>query len=174
MKIFKSLFPNMPGRNMFCLSQWCCIYQLWPQFVFMDFICYAPQGQSQPVPKKSKIYSRKLLFIFILFPLCWYEWSFFQRFSMRPSYTNYYSNHNKYQKWAWILIIIGSYRHHLKMGKIKEINRKLLYIFLRTASLLIFCILHAYFAHFWFISAVLLREKCYMALLQFCFNDQTL
>lgn len=173
MKIFKSLFPNMPGRNMFCLSQWCCIYQLSQQFVFMDFICYALQGQSQPVPKKSNIYSWKLLFIFILFPLCWNDWSFFQGFSMRPSYSNYCSNHNKCQKWAWILIIIGPYRHVSKPGKIKEMNRKLLCIFWGR--------LHYSFLHFTCLFCTFLIYQCSFpkremlrGLLQFCFNDQTL
>lgn len=173
MKIFKSLFPNMPGRNMFCLSQWCCIYQLSQQFVFTDFICYALQGQSQPVPKKSKIYSRKLLFIFILLPLCWHDWFFFQRFSMRSSYTNYYSNHNKCQKWVWILIIIGCYRHHWKTGKIKEMNRKLPCIFRGLFPYL--------FLHFTCLFYLFLIYQCSSpkremlhGLLQFCFNNQTL
>lgn len=169
MKIFKSLFPNMPGRNMFCLSQGCRIYQLSQQFVFTDFICYALQGQSQSVPKKSKIYSRRLLFIFILFPLCWYDWcSSFRRFSMRPSYSNYYSNRNKCQKWAWILIIIGSYRHQLKTGKIKEMNRKLLCIF--WGLLCYWCL----FCPFLIYQCSSPRREMLHGLLQFGFNDQTL
>lgn len=51
-------------------------------------------SRTEPVSSKKlpKLF-QKTLFIFILYPLWWYDWcSSFQRFSMRPSHTSYYSD----------------------------------------------------------------------------------